>query len=293
MSRTTGVAGLLALLGATCLPGLAQVHVPILVTTERGVPVGGLTKENFHLFEDNSEQHIDSLTAGGPLSLGILVDTSGSMRESLPVIGHAVVALLREQSPIDEVFLIEFNDTARVVVPLTSDPMKIVPSIMEAQALGRTRLLDAIDLGVRELQRARWPPRAMVIFSDGGDNASRTTSGDIRRALSESDVQLFAVGLFKAPGDRLPDPEEAEGPHLLNQLARETGGMLYAPEKPDALRVVVDIVAGELRGHCMLSYSPSHPLADGKHHRIKIKLEPPAGVPKKLEISYRQGYTGN
>jgi VWFA-related protein len=273
---------------ADAAPDASQVAVPVLVTTELGAPVTNLTKENFRLFEDRTEQRIASLTVEhGPVSFGVLVDTSGSMQARLEAIAHGVASLLSDDVRGDEAFLLDFAATAQVTVPFTGDSEKIIQQTLHAQPRGRTSLLDAIDLALRHLQHARNLRRAIVVFSDGGDNASRMTESDVRKSLTGSDVQLFAIGFFNASSGRLRSPEESGGPHLLEKLTKETGGELYWPERPDALTRLGLLVATEMHTRYVLSYCPAPSLVAGKRHRIRIALTPPQGSGK-LVASYRQ-----
>jgi Ca-activated chloride channel family protein len=291
MFRTMVPAALL-IHSACCFAGAApdasQAAVPVLVTTELGAPVTNLTKENFRLFEDRTEQRIASLTVEhGPVSFGVLVDTSGSMQGRLEAIAHGVASLLSDDVRGDEAFLLEFAATAQVTVPFTGDSEKIIQQTLHAQPQGRTCLLDAIDLALRHLQHARNLRRAIVVFSDGGDNASRMTESDVRKSLADSEVQLFAIGFFNPPSGRLRSPEEYGGPHVLEKLTKETGGELYWPERPNALTRLGLLVATEMHTRYVLSYCPAPTLVGGKHHRIRIALTPPQGQGK-LVASYRQ-----
>jgi len=288
----TFLASLLALGCSACFadaaPDASRVIVPVLVTTDHGAPVAGLVKENFRLFEDGKEQQItDFGVEHGPVSLGILVDTSGSMTKSFASVAHGVASLLSDEVRGDEAFLIEFAAAAQVTVPFTGDEEKIIQQTLHERPLGRTCLLDAIDLGLRELQRARNPRRAIVVFSDGGDNSSHSSERELRKSLAGSDVRLFVIGFFRQPSNRSPSREELEGPHLLQELAQETGGGLYWPERPDALVRLGHLVATELHTRYVLSYSPARSRNDGKTHIIRIKLTSPRGVGK-LEASFRQ-----
>ncbi|MGA3026923.1 MAG: VWA domain-containing protein [Bryobacteraceae bacterium] len=286
------VPALLALVYPRCFadaaPDTSHVRVAVLVTTEKGAPVTSLTQENFRLFEDKTEQRITGLRVDhGPVSLGILVDTSGSMTAGLAATAHGVASVLSAEVRGDEFFLLEFAKTAQVTVPFTGDSEKIVQRVAQARPGGRTSLLDAIDLGLRELQHARNPRRAMVIFSDGADNASRSSDGAVRKSLSESDVAVFVVGLFHPHSLRSPALGEIEAPHLLGKLTHETGGELYWPERLDALVRLGYLVATELHTRYVLSYSPAHSLTDGKRRHIKITLTSPRDMGR-LYASYRQ-----
>lgn len=281
----------LSLLGglAFSAPNSPEVRVPIHVATEKGVPAAGLARENFRLFEDKKEQTITDLTLDErPVSLAVLVDRSGSMQNTLPVIARAVGGLVQSLGPKDEALLIEFGNVAQVTIPFGGDANRFVETIAKTRSLGLTHLMDAVDLAVSELKKARNPRRIIVIFSDGGDNGGHRTEDDIHKALVESDVQVFAVSLFRLRFRELT-PEEAAGPQATNSLARLTGGRLYASDSPDSVGELARQVARQLHMQYVLCYSPAHPPADGKVHHIKVKFTPPPGMPK-MDTSYRQSY---
>src|SRR5262249_2047513 len=148
----------------------------------------------------------------GPISIGLLFDSSGSMQKKMRRSAEAAAAFFKTASSDDEFFLVEFNDRAKLAVPFTPDPEELYQHISHIKPFGRTSLFDAIHVALQQMRHARHLRKAIVILSDGGDNRSRYTGTEIKNAMLESDVQLYAMGIF-AEGDtsKLPQ-EEQNGP---------------------------------------------------------------------------------
>ena len=155
--------------------------------------------------------------------------------------------------------------------------------------VGKTALLDAIYLGLAEMKKATTSRKALLIISDGGDNHSRYTERDVKRAMKESDVQLYAVGVFEALASRGRTPEENAGPGLLAELAENSGGRLFSVEDPEELPDIAEKISIELRNQYVIGYKPSNLVRDGRWRRIKVKLLPPRGLPP-LQVYARTGY---
>jgi len=201
------------------------VAIPVTVTDPLSRFVTGLEKEDFRLYEDRVEQAISQFSSeDAPLSVGILFDTSGSMGAKLGVSRQAVAQFLKTANPEDEFFLIEFNDRANITGGFTSAPEDIQNRLTFTQAKGSTALLDGFYLALHQMRKAHNPRKAILIISDGGDNASRYTEREVKNAVRESDVQVYAIGIYEPPDSRGRTPEEAHGPELLDQLAQQTGG---------------------------------------------------------------------
>jgi Ca-activated chloride channel homolog len=223
-----------------------------------------------------------------PVAVGLVFDISGSMGDKLRLSRLAAAKFFDTANPEDEFFLVEFNDQPKVMVPLTRDFEEIQTQLTFAQSKGRTALLDAIFLGLHELKRSQKNRKALLIISDGGDNASRYTEGEIRNTVRESDVLIYAMGVYEAPGARNRSPEEAAGPGLLNELSEQTGGRHYpvnAMEMPD----IAAKIGVELRNRYVLGYAPSDRHRDGRYHHVQVKLVPPKGLPP-LKAYWRLGY---
>ncbi len=266
------------------------VLIPAHVTTTIGAPVTNLTKADFRLFEDNVEQRITQFAMDdAPISIGLLFDASGSMRSKIHKGSEAAAAFFRTANPEDEFFLVEFGDRPRLTVPFTADPARIYRRIAGLRPFGRTSLLDAIHMALAQMKGARNSRKALVVVSDGGDNSSRQTAGQIKHALVESDLQLYSMGIFEGDESHPQSREERNGPTLLDTLAGETGGHNYPINNLDQLPALSARISKELRTEYLLGYSPAGAARDGKYHRVRVTLAAPTDG-QKLRTYYRQGY---
>jgi VWFA-related protein len=264
--------------------------IPVHVTTAAGTSVTNLAKDQFRLFEDGVEQKVTHFSKDdAPLSIGLLFDTSGSMVNKIRKSSEAAATFFKTANPDDEFFLVEFNDRPKLTVPFTPDSDLIYRRIAHTRPYGRTSLLDAIHLAMLQMKSARNLRKAIVIVSDGGDNRSRFTSSEIKNAMLESDVQLYAMGIFDLDDMRKHPQEEQNGPQLLDELAEQTGGRLYTVDKVDDLDSISARISNELRNEYLLGYSPNDDSRDGKYRRVKVKLDMPDGTPD-LRVYYRHGY---
>ncbi len=266
------------------------VLIPAHVTTPAGTSVTNLTKENFQLFEDKTEQKITHFSKDdAPISIGLLIDASGSMRNKMRKSSEAAASFFKTANPEDEFFLVEFNERPKLTVPFTPDSDELYQRIVHTRPFGRTSLLDAIHLALVQMKNARNLRKAIVILSDGGDNRSRYTAREIKNDMLESDVQVYAMGIFDG-GDSSKRPlEEQNGPQLLDELADQTGGRLYTVDRLDELATISARIGNELRNQYLLGYSPSNDSRDGKYRRVKLNLIAPPGMPN-LRTYYRHGY---
>src|SRR5581483_10613080 len=214
----------------------ALVLVPAQVTDIVGAPVTDLRKDDFKMFEDGVEQPITNFSReDAPLSIGLLFDISGSMRNKIKKATEATAEFFKTANPQDEFFLIEFSDRPKLSVPFTSDTNEIYDRIAHTKPFGRTSLLDAIHLAMGEMKHAQNTRKALVIVSDGGDNRSRHTAREIKTAMLESDLQVYAMGIFDSDDAPKHSLEEQNGPKLLEALADESGGREYAVSSLDDL----------------------------------------------------------
>jgi Ca-activated chloride channel homolog len=265
------------------------VLVPVSVTDPNNRPVTGLEPEHFKIFDDHAEQNITHFAMDDePVAVGLVFDTSGSMGPKIRLSRLAAAAFFETSNPDDEFCLVEFNDQVKLVTPLTGDFDEIQNQLTFAQSKGRTALLDGIVMAMHEMKRSKKNRKALLIISDGGDNSSRYSEGEVRSLVRESDVLVYAIGIFEPWSSRGRTPEEAAGPGLLNQLAEQSGGRHYpadASELPD----IAAKIGMELRNRYVLGYSPTSGMRDGRYHHVEVKLIPPHGLPK-LTAHWRQGY---
>ncbi len=263
------------------------VLVPVTVTDPMNRLVTGLEKENFLLADNGKPQEIKHFSSeDAPISLGVIFDISGSMADKIDKSRDAVVEFFRTANPADEFFLVTFNDRPEVLVDFTSAVEDIQSKLVYAVPHGRTALLDAVYLAMNRMSKAHETRKALLIISDGGDNHSRYTEGEIKSMVREADVQIYAIGLY----DRdFKSPEEREGPALLSELTEVTGGRTFAISSPNELADVATKIGIELRNQYVLGYRPTNPARDGKWRKIKVKLNPPKGLPP-LHVYAKTGY---
>lgn len=267
-----------------------RVLVPVTVTDPLGRLVTGLEMKNFRVFEDKKEQEITSLTSDDvPISIGVIFDMSGSMSDKVEKARQAAVQFMRTANPLDQFFLVTFNDRAALNSGFTSSVEDLQNRMMFTQSHGRTALLDAIYLGLSQMRRAHNTRRALLIISDGGDNHSRYNENDVREFLKESDCQLYAIGIYDPIGIRMRTPEELNGPSLLDEMTEMTGGRVFPVTNLNELPDIAMKISMELRNQYVLGYKPSNTKRDGTWRKIKVKLRPPKGLPP-LRVYAKTGY---
>jgi Ca-activated chloride channel family protein len=266
------------------------VLIPVAVTDPMSRFVTGLDKENFKVYEDKVEQEVVQFSSeDAPLSIGLVFDTSGSMGAKLEKSRKAVKEFMKTANPEDEFFLIQFNDRPEMVVPFTPDTEEIQSRLTWVQSKGRTALLDGIYLAMNQMKKARNPRKAILIISDGGDNSSRYTESEVRNAVREADVQIYAIGIFEPAASRGRTPEEMSGPALLGEITEQTGGRHFAVDNLAELPDVAAKIGIELRNEYVLGYSPKNVTRDGKYRRVQVKLVKTTGLPQ-LKAVFRTGY---
>jgi Ca-activated chloride channel homolog len=258
------------------------------VTDPLGRLVTGLQQENFRLFEDGVEQEVVRFSSEDvPVSIGVIFDMSGSMADKIDKSREAAVQFFRTANPQDEFFLVNFNDRAQLISPFTASVDDLQDRLMYTGAHGLTALYDGVYLGLSQMRGAHNTKKALLILSDGGDNHSRYSETEVRKFVREADVQIYAIGLFDPDGG--PTQEEREGPGLLGDLTMMTGGRMFAVKNVGELPDIATKISMELRNQYVLGYRPSQRAHDGKWRKIKVRLNPPKGMPP-LTVSAKSGY---
>ncbi len=260
------------------------VLVPVEVSDGLNRPVSGLEKQNFHVFDDKVEQKILSFSMeDDPIAVGLVFDVSGSMADDLPQMRHAASQFFKTSNPGDEFCLVELASDAHVAVPLTQREGDVDNKLMFSKGGGSTALLDGVYLGLNEVRKSKNLRKALVIISDGGENHSRYTPGEVKNAIVESDVMIYAIGTFGNGAGALYSDQV-----LLKSLTEQTGGRMYAAVGMSlgdfANKIIID-----LRNRYMLGYTPTDATRDGRYHHIRVTLAPPRGLPK-LQAHWRTGY---
>ncbi len=263
------------------------VLVPVTITDPMNRLVTGLDRENFALSEGSDVQEIKNFSSeDAPVSLGVIFDVSGSMSSKIEKSREAVIEFFKTANPQDEFFMITFGDKPEEVADFTQSVEDIQGKLVYTVPRGRTALLDAIYLGINKMRQARYPKKALLIISDGGDNHSRYTESEIKSMVKEADVLIYAIGIYD---HFFASDEERLGPALLGDVTELTGGRAFTIDNPNDLADVATKIGIELRNQYVLGYRPKNPVHDGKWRKIKVKLIPPKGLPP-LKVYAKTGY---
>ena len=264
---------------------LVVAHVT--VRDQRGAYVTALPQEAFRIFEDSAPQQIDFFTGeDSPVTLGFLVDSSGSMREGRERVLAAASAFAEASDRQDEIFALAFNDYVRAALPpsmpFTSDSSVFHTALAGAMgAQGRTAMYDAISKGLSYIGKGHHPRRVLVVVGDGGDNASTTTFEQVLKEAQASNAAIYTVGII--------DPLEREAnPGLLKRLAQATGGEAFFPRHVNDVEGVLRTIADDIRHSYTLGYVSSKSARDGQFRRIRVVVTDPAR--RSLRVRTRDGY---
>ena len=263
------------------------VLVPVSIVDPLDRQVTGLDKQNFEVFEGKERQEIKYFsTEDVPISVGAVFDVSGSMADKIERARDAIIEFFKIANPQDEFFMIAFADEPKEIIDFTQSVEDIQERLSYTVPKGRTALLDALYLSLHKMSNAKYKKKALLIISDGGDNNSRYTENEIKNLVKESDVQIYAIGLYD---QYFRTEEERLGPELLNDITQVTGGRAFSIDNPRDLPDVAAKIGIELRNQYVLGYRPTRSADDGKWHKIKVKLIPPKGLPP-LHVFAKTGY---
>ena len=252
------------------------VLIPTTVTNDRGIYISGLDRENFHVFEDRVEQEITYFsTEDAPMSLGIVLDSSGSMNPISEAARRNGGACMNMGTEEDEYFLIVFSDKLKVNTDFTTDLRKLRLQLLSVNSKGSTALYDAIYAGLAKIREGTNPRKALVVVSDGYDNHSRYSGKNVREALKETDVQLYLIG--------------NEGDGSLTALAESTGGRSLSPRtRTFELGSICNEIVRNLKNQYLIGYRSTNETKDGKWRNVRVRLDAPGNI--KLNVRHRTGY---
>ena len=283
----TGTEALKARPGALIRMNVDMVLVPITITDPMNRLVTGLEKEDFQISENGNQQQISTFAnEDAPVSIGIIFDLSGSMNSKLIRARESILQFIKTANPQDEFFVIGFNDRPELIEDFTSSVEDIQARLATVRSGHRTALLDAIYFGLAKMKEARHQRKALLVVSDGGDNRSRYTEGELRSQVREADVEMYAMGIFDPYASTT---EERAGPQLLNDLCEETGGRLFRVDDLAEMGDIAMKISTELRDQYVIGYRPKDLNRDGKWRKVKVKVNPPQGLPQ-LTVHARTGY---
>lgn len=272
------------------------VLVPVTVTDHYGKTIQGLHQENFTVLDDQAPQQIASFSSvDAPCSVGLVLDISGSMRDSLHTAKEVTHSFLGTANPEDEFLLLTVSTNPEPITGFTRDLASLETRIDSTRSGGATALIDTVYLALNRMRKAGQPRRALLILSDGMDNHSRYSKGELVRTALEADVQIYAVITDGIPDGTFPmrpamvrkpwdNGEQNQGRSLLEDLADKTGGLHFRVRSEGAGDAAKK--AGEaIRSQYVIGYQPDGPGDSGKWHRLRVKLDLPH-----LNVYARNGY---
>jgi Ca-activated chloride channel family protein len=220
--------------------------------------------------------------------VGILFDVSGSMaKDKIVKARKALEKFIATSHPSDEYFLIAFNSRAQLLMDRTRDGEAVIRKLTLVEPKQNTALYDAVYLGVEKVTRGAHQKKALLIISDGQDNASRYNFGEVRRLMKESDVVTYAVGILG--GGDAGSTLGMQGQAFLDELTSVTGGKSFYPQTDVEMDEIFERIALELRHQYSIGYTPKDFQPDGKWRKVKVKVKPPRGLPR-LTVRGRDGY---
>jgi Ca-activated chloride channel homolog len=260
------------------------VPLYVSVVDKNGKMVTNIPQAAFKVFENNVEQTLKIFNREDvPVSMGIIIDNSGSMREKRPKVAAAALELIKASNPQDEVFIVDFNDVAYLDAPFTSNIKKLEQVLDRIDTRGGTAMRDAISMSIDYAKtEGKKSKKVLLVITDGNDNTSNETLEQLVRKARQSEVLIYSIGL-------LNDEEPREGraaKRALNELASASGGLSYYPKTLGEVESITPQIAHEIRNQYILAYSPTNTALDGSFRAIKVTVKAP-GNPT---VRVRNGY---
>jgi Ca-activated chloride channel family protein len=271
-----------------------EIQLPISVLDKDGRPVDGLKLEHFQIFEDKIQQTIKNFKHEDiPMSLGLIIDNSGSMRNKRERVNSSALAFVRESNPEDETFIINFDDSAYLEQDFTGSIGDLIDALENIDARGETALYDALYLAAEKVTKdGKKDKKALLLITDGEDNASKYGINKVIEALRQSKVSVYAIGLLEdedSRGGLFKKPPSKKAKEDLIKFADITGGRAYFPKNLEEVEDLVKHIAHDLRNHYTVSYTPTNTKLDGTWREITVKINPPKNMPK-ITWQAKQGY---
>jgi Ca-activated chloride channel family protein len=264
------------------------VLVNATVTDPQNRYVTGLEPDHFQIWEDKIEQKIAYFSAEDvPVSLGVIFDISGSMKDKISIARDAAVTFLKTGNPDDEYFLVEFANRPEVAEDFTTDISKLQNRLIFAPAKGMTAMYDSVYLGLEKLKEGANPKKALLLITDGEDNRSRYTFSNVKEFVKEQDVQIYSIGIVDAFNSQLGTGRS--GRAMIEELSDLTGGRAFFPDSVYELEDICTKIAIELKNQYVIGYESTNEAKDGKWRKLRMRVNPPPGLPR-LNIRSKTGY---
>jgi VWFA-related protein len=262
------------------------VVLPVTVTNRKGQFVPNLPKTDFQVYEAGHLQQITLFESEDvPVTVGLVVDNSGSMAVKRPEVVAASLVFVRSSNPGDQMFVVNFNQRVSLSlprsVPFTSDLHQLRDALSERRPGGNTALYDGIATALEHLKAGSCERKALIVVTDGGDNASHMTFHDLLKMAESSNAVIYTIGIF--------DPNySGENPQALSRLAKATGGRAYFPESVADVSRVTEQIARDLRHQYTIGYIPTRRAAESQYRTIRVTAK--ATGLGKLYVRTRTGY---
>jgi len=266
-----------------------DVNMVVLGATaqdRKNIPVSGLNKDNFQVYEDGVLQPIKYFSHEDiPVTVGLVIDNSGSMKPKRQDVIAAALAFARSSNPQDQMFVVNFNEKVSFGLPdniaFTDQVARLQVALSRVAADGETALYDAVAVALEHLKKGDREKKVLIVVSDGGDNASGRKLTEIMALAGQPNAIIYTIGIF----DDL-DPDR--NPGVLKRLAKDTGGESFLPQSLAEVTPICERIARDIRNQYTVAYVPTNRKRDGTHRIIQVKASAPAYG--RLSVRTRTGY---
>lgn len=265
---------------------VSQVVVDVTVQDRDGGFVSGLDKSSFQVYDDGRPQTIESFHYGDvPVTVGLIVDNSGSMRRKHSQVVIAALAFVQGSYPQDETFVVNFNEKASFGLhsgeQFTNNISQLRNALIQTACAGQTALYDALNVGLQHLKNGHHDKKVLLLISDGGDNASQHNFQAVLTMAQQSNATIYTIGLY--------DPEnQDQNPKVLKRLAKVSGGECFLPSSASEVISICQRIAKDIRNQYTIAYNPTNAARDGRYRPVKVTVRAPRH--DKLLVRTREGY---
>ncbi len=269
----------------------SDVNLVVLRATVRnheGAPVSGLTQESFQVYEDKVLQPIESFSHDDiPVTIGLVIDSSGSMRPKRAEVIDAALAFARSSNAEDQMFVVNFNEHVSMGLPeskpFTDNAVELEAALSRHAITGMTALYDAIAVALQHLDNGKWDKKVLIVVSDGGDNASKRNLAQVMAMVNQSNAVIYTLGVYD-------ESDEDRNPHVLTHLSRASGGEAFFPQTLSEILPICEQIARDIRSQYTITFEPTNKKEDGTYRAIEVKARESSGG-KRLTVITRAGYT--
>jgi VWFA-related protein len=264
-----------------------MVALSATVLDRHNALVSGLSKDDFQVYEDGVLQQIRHFSHEDiPVTVGILVDNSGSMGPKRDDVIAAALSFARSSNPQDQMFVVNFNDRVSFGLPadtpFTDQREQLQQALSGIRAIGQTALYDAIAAALDHLKQGDRDKKVLIVISDGGDNASKHSLAQVIDMARQSAATIYAIGIFD-------EQDDDQNPAVLKRFAKETGGEAFFPKSSKDITSICEGIARDIRNQYNLTYVPTIASQDGRYRAIEVKVSERGR--RRLSVRTRTGYS--